>query len=94
MNIEDLSMEERIRRKLAEGLEAPGTAEWIAVEDISHLHEGHAGWREGGGTHFRVIATSPAFEGRSRLERHRIVHSILKEELEGGVHALELHLTG
>ena len=87
------SMKERIERKLANSLIAPGKAEWISVEDVSHLHEGHAGWRAGGETHFRVSATSPLFEGKSRVERHRIVHGILAEELRDGIHALELNLT-
>ena len=26
----------------------------IDVKDVSHKHAGHAGWREGGGTHFEV----------------------------------------
>lgn len=62
----------------------------LDVVDESHLHAGHAGWREGGETHFRVTIVSPAFAGKTRLERHRMVNEALAEELEEGVHALAI----
>ncbi|RTL73942.1 MAG: BolA family transcriptional regulator, partial [Bradyrhizobiaceae bacterium] len=46
--------------------------ESLSVVDESHLHEGHAGHRPGGETHFRVHIVSRAFEGKSRVERHRM----------------------
>jgi BolA protein len=33
----------------------------LAIEDESSHHHGHAGWREGGETHFRVEIVSAAF---------------------------------
>jgi BolA protein len=62
--------------------------ESLDVTDESHLHEGHAGHRPGGETHFRVNIVSPAFEGKSRIERHRMVNATLAAELKGSVHAL------
>ena len=62
--------------------------ESLDVTDESHLHEGHAGHRPGGETHFRVYIVSPAFEGKSRIERHRMVNATLAAELAGSVHAL------
>jgi BolA protein len=64
--------------------------ESLDVTDESHLHEGHAGHRPGGETHFRVYIVSPAFEGKSRIERHRMVNATLAAELKGSVHALAL----
>jgi BolA family transcriptional regulator, general stress-responsive regulator len=64
--------------------------ESLDVADESHLHEGHAGHRPGGETHFRVYIVSPAFEGKSRVERHRMVNAILAAELKGAVHALAI----
>ncbi|WOH50571.1 BolA family transcriptional regulator [Bradyrhizobium sp. sBnM-33] len=64
--------------------------ESLDVADESHLHEGHAGHRPGGETHFRVYIVSPAFEGKSRVERHRMVNTALAVELEGSVHALAI----
>lgn len=80
------TMADRIAGKLTAQL-APAH---LKVIDESHQHHGHAGWREGGQTHFRVEIVSPAFVGKSRLERHRLVNAALAEELAGGVHALAI----
>ena len=65
--------------------------ESLRVEDESHRHEGHAGHRPGGETHFRLYIVSEAFRGKSRLERHRMINATLAGELAGGVHALAIH---
>jgi len=65
----------------------------LKVDDESHLHEGHAGHREGGQTHFRVYIVSEAFKGKTRIERHRMINGILSAELAGGIHALAIHAT-
>ena len=64
--------------------------ERLDVIDESHLHEGHMGHRPGGETHFRVNIVSDGFEGKSRLERHRLINAALAAELAGPVHALAL----
>jgi BolA protein len=63
----------------------------LDVVDESHRHEGHAGHRSGGETHFRVYIVSEAFRGKSRLVRHRMVNEALAAELAQGVHALAIH---
>jgi BolA protein len=63
----------------------------IKVEDESHRHEGHAGHRPGGQTHFRVYIVSEAFKGKTRLERHRLINQTLAGELAGNIHALAIH---
>lgn len=79
---------ETIRAKLA----AAFAPDRLDVVDESDQHRGHGGWREGGQTHFKVVMRSPAFNGLSRVARARAVHRVLREELEGGVHALALDL--
>jgi BolA family transcriptional regulator, general stress-responsive regulator len=64
--------------------------ESLDVSDESHLHEGHAGHRPGGETHFRLYIVSAAFKGKSRIERHHMINSTLAAELAGGVHALAI----
>lgn len=81
-----MSTREAIINKLREAF----TPESLDVADESHLHEGHAGHRAGGETHFRVYIVSPAFEGKSRIERHRMVNAALDAELQGSVHALAI----
>ena len=66
----------------------------LEIVDESEAHRGHAGWREGGGTHFRITMRAAAFDGLSRIERSRAVHRVLGDELAGGVHALALDLCG
>jgi BolA family transcriptional regulator, general stress-responsive regulator len=62
----------------------------LVVEDESQRHAGHAGWREGGETHFRIDVVSQAFEGKTRIERHRIVNAALAGAFERGLHALAI----
>ncbi len=77
---------DKIHQKLTAAL-APARLE---ITDDSHKHAGHAGARPGGESHFSVEIVSNAFEGQNRVARQRIVYDILKEELEGPVHALAL----
>ena len=62
----------------------------LTVTDESEQHHGHAGWREGGETHFRVNIVSEAFSGKSRVERHRLVNEVLKDAFARGLHALAI----
>ena len=59
------------RDLITEKLRNAFAPESLHVEDESHRHEGHAGHRPGGETHFRLYIVSEAFRGKSRLERHR-----------------------
>jgi BolA family transcriptional regulator, general stress-responsive regulator len=62
----------------------------ISIEDESSRHRGHAGFREGGESHFRVEIVSAAFEGKNRVARQRLVYATLKDEFAAGLHALAL----
>jgi BolA family transcriptional regulator, general stress-responsive regulator len=86
-NAAAMSTKEAIINKLREAF----LPESLDVTDESHLHEGHAGHRPGGETHFRVYIVSPSFEGKSRVERHRMINATLAAELAGSVHALAIH---
>jgi BolA protein len=61
----------------------------VEVEDESALHVGHAGAASGGG-HYHVTVVSPLFEGKSRVERHRMVYDSLATEMRHAIHALAL----
>lgn len=79
----------RIERKLTEAL-APIS---LKVIDESHHHAGHGhpgDKRHGKESHFRVEVVSAAFEGKSRLERHRMVNALLAQEIAEGLHALAI----
>ena len=81
-----MSTRDAITNKLSEAF-APQS---LDVSDESHLHAGHSGHRPGGETHFRVYIVSPAFVGKSRVERHRMINATLAAELAGSVHALAI----
>jgi BolA protein len=71
-------------------LRAALTPSRLVVTDDSARHAGHVGARPGGETHFSVEIVAARFEGRSRLDRHRMINELLADELAGGVHALAL----
>jgi|TARA_B110000902_G_scaffold257599_1_gene326024 BolA protein len=64
----------------------------LEVVDDSESHRGHSGFQEGGESHFNVRIRAAAFEGKSRIMRHRAVHAALGPELIGRIHALALDL--
>ena len=73
-------------------LEAAFAPSRLEVVDESEAHRGHGGWREGGGTHWRIRMEAPALAPMTRLERHRAVHAALGPELIGRIHALALEV--
>ena len=84
-------MQETTRQIITRKLTEAFTPDSVRVVDESHQHEGHAGHRPGGQTHFRVYIVAQAFKGKSRIERHRMVNLTLSHELATGVHALAIH---
>ena len=81
----------QVKTRIAEKLAAAFAPQSLDVVDESHQHQGHAGHRPGGQTHFTVHIVSEAFRGKSRIERHRMVNQTLSGELADGVHALAIH---
>ncbi len=66
----------------------------LEVIDESDLHAGHSGAREGGETHYRVEVVSAEFIDKNRVERQRLVNTLLSEEFSGGLHALSIKARG
>ena len=60
----------------------------LEIIDESHKHQGHSGHHGGGETHFRMIIVANKFIGLSKIERQKLVHQILKDELKEKIHAL------
>ncbi len=44
----------------------------------------------GGGDHFKATVTAPVFQGRSRIEQHKLVYEVFGAEIGGPIHALSL----
>ncbi len=84
------NMTQIIRTKLQNAF----TPEHLEVIDQSHLHEGHAGARPGGQSHFAVTIKANAFTGQNSVARHRAIHAVLATELKGAIHALSIKAEG
>jgi len=81
-----VTVAETMRRKLTETFRPTR----LEIVDDSHKHAGHAGARPEGETHFSVEIVAAAFAGKTRVERQRLVYSVLAAELSDRVHALAL----
>ncbi|MEM7520056.1 MAG: BolA family protein [Pseudomonadota bacterium] len=79
-----MSRVQMIEQKLA----AAFSPRELVVVDDSESHRGHAGFQEGGESHFNVRIRAAAFEGMSRIGRHRAVHRALGKDLIAQIHAL------
>lgn len=76
------SLEERLRRELS--------ATHVQIDDESHKHRGHLGYKAGIATHLRVVVVATAFEGKTLVARHRMVNALFAPELAGDLHALSI----
>lgn len=67
------------------------SAEHVEIIDESHLHRGHKG--AGGAGHYAIIVVSPQFENANIMDRIRLVHKALDQEMNGKpklIHALQV----
>ena len=81
-----MSVAREIRQRLARL-----QPERIELVDESESHRGHAGYREGGGTHWRLTIVAPAFAGKPTVARHRMVYQALGELMQHPIHALAIN---
>jgi BolA family transcriptional regulator, general stress-responsive regulator len=83
-----MSVKDTIASKLTEQFDPA----FLDVIDESMLHHGHAGWREGGETHFRVRIATRHFDGQSRVAQHRAIHEALAALMNNPIHALAIEV--
>jgi BolA family transcriptional regulator, general stress-responsive regulator len=62
----------------------------IELVDDSEQHRGHGGYNPSGESHFSLTIESPAFAGKSRVERQRMVYAALGDLMQERVHALTM----
>ena len=77
-----MSRKERIHQLLSEHFSIVE----LDVGDFSHEHNVPAD----GESHLKVKIVAHEFAGKSPVQRHRMVYSVLRKELDGGLHALQL----
>jgi len=75
-----------MRRRLEDALQ-PTRLELV---DDSEAHRGHGGYNPAGESHFTLTIESPAFAGKSRVERQRLVYAVLGDLMRERVHALSI----
>lgn len=77
---------QRIHAKLMQSLNPVH----IEIYDDSDKHAGHAAMRGGNTqeTHFRLVIVSDQFQDKMLIDRHRLVNTLLEDELKASVHAL------
>lgn len=80
-----MSIDADIRARLA-ALEPQS----LELQDESAKHQGHAGWRPGGGTHWKLSIVSARFAGQPTVARHRMVYQALGELMQHPIHALAI----
>jgi len=77
-----------IQNTIEQKLEQAFNGDYIAVENESHKHSVPANSE----THFKVTLVTGDFAGQGKVKRHQAIYKLLADELDGGVHALALHL--
>jgi len=77
-----MSRKQRIQQLLEEKL----SPVLLTIDDFSHEHNVPAA----GESHITIRIACQQFVGKSQVQRHRLVYSILRAELQGGLHALQL----
>ena len=75
-------VQQRIEQRLQDAL-APAHLEVI---NESHMHSVPPGSE----SHFKLVVVSERFEGEALVARHKTVNALLRDELEGAVHALSM----
>ncbi|MDX1488352.1 MAG: BolA family protein [Acidiferrobacterales bacterium] len=75
--------------RIRAALEARFNPTELLVKDQSHLHAGHAGAKDGKG-HYDITLVADAFDGLSRIQRHRMVYDALQAMMATDIHALRI----
>ena len=65
----------------------------VELTDDSEKHRGHGGYNPAGESHFSLNIESPAFIGKSRVEKQRMVYAALGDLMKERVHALSIKAT-
>lgn len=93
MNWENLSNKMTRDERIKEKLQVLKPTH-LVLKNISHQHAAHIQKMpdivDTGETHYRLEISSADLQGKSRIDRQRIIHDLLREEFSDGMHALEI----
>ena len=76
------TMEEKLQKRFSPFM--------LKIEDVSEMHRGHGGFKEGGETHFIIYINCAEFKDKNKLAVHRLINEELKDEWENGVHSISI----
>lgn len=78
-----MGVQSQIESKLVNGLE---------VQHLEVLNESsNHNVPPGSESHFKIVVVAPEFDGKTLINRHRLINSILADELKNQIHALAMH---
>lgn len=83
-----MNSEERLA-EIRSRLQTALSPESLQVEDEGHMHIGHEGAKDGRG-HFRVLVVSDRFQGKSPIQRHRLIYQAVGDLMQTDIHALAI----
>jgi BolA protein len=87
-----MNMTFSIQPALIAALQSAFTPTLLEVLDVSAGHLGHAGYKEGGNTHWQIKIISNGFTGKKKVEQHRMVYAAVQPWMDNPIHALQLTL--
>lgn len=80
-----------MQNEIEKRLRAALNPSFLELEDESSAHAHHRGARERPGAgHYNLTIVSEAFEGKTRIARHRLVYDALGELMHQAIHALKI----
>ncbi len=62
------------------------------VVDHSHRHVSHNKDSTQGGTHIKICLSGGVFSGSTKLEKHREIYHLIKEEWAGPLHSVSIEI--
>ncbi len=80
-------MKDVLYQKLTDALKP----DYLEIINESHLHQGHAGDDGSGESHYCINISSSEFKGLSRVEQHRLINTVLKEEFKK-IHSIKINI--
>ena len=82
-----ISIFEEIKKKITKEINPDN----IILIDNSHLHKKHKSF-DINKIHLKIIIESKELKKMSKIEAHKKIFSILKEEMRNKIHALEIEI--
>ena len=82
-----ISIYDKIKKKINEEINPRN----IILIDNSNLHKKHKSF-DLNKFHFKIIIESRTLKKMNKIEAHKKIFSILKEEMENEIHALEVEI--